>query len=201
MNLTPEYLNALILINLKKNETKVLLFILTKTWLEEKEMANLSQIDIATGANIYISKVAETLSSLAGYRIIEWNSEKELIKPLSPTEWTKKYSQPKEVGTREQEIFDYWNEMDIMKHTDIGRHHPHIKASLSKYSVSDLKKAIKNYATILKSNEYFWTYRWQLGEFLVRGLGKFLDIAKPFENWLVSKKKEKPEEKSIYPEL
>ena len=200
MNITSEYLNALIWANLNKNETKVILFILMKTWYEEKEMANLSQIDIAAGANIYISKVADTLSLLAGHKIIEWDSEKGIIRPLLSNEWTKKLSQPKEVGIKEQEIFDYWNEADIIKHKDIGEHHPHIKSALQKYSIGDIKNAIKNYATVLKSDEYYWTYRWQLSEFLLRGLGKFLDVVRPFENYSKNKKKQS-EEKSIYEDL
>jgi len=199
LNLTSEYLNALIWINLNKNETKVLLFILTKTWCEEKEMINLSQIDIAAGANVYISKVADALSLLAGHKIIEWDSEKGIIKPLLPNEWTKKLSQPKEVGIREQEIFDFWNEMDIMKHKDIGRYHPHIKAALNKYSISELKKAIQNYAIILKSpDEYRWDWTWPLDHFLTRGLERFLDIAKPLENF---RKKKTPEEKALFEDL
>lgn len=198
MNITPEYIKALVMIDLKKNETKVLLYILSETWLAERDHVQLSQVDIAAGANIYIAKVTETLSMLAAHRIIDWDEKVTLITPLPEKEWTKKFSQPKEVGEREFDVFDYWNKQDIVKHKDIAKYHPHIKAALRKYSIGDIRKAIENYNTILKSDEYRWDYKWPLDQFLVRGLDRFMDINNPFENFRIKKG---AEEKSIYKEL
>ena len=43
-----------------------------------------------------------------------------------------------------------------------------IELRLKDYSVDDLKKAITNYAQILKSREYTWSYAWTIREFLTR---------------------------------
>ena len=61
----------------------------------------------------------------------------------------------------------------------------HINSSLSTYSVDDICNAIKNYSVVVKEEQYYWTYRWKLEEFLLRGLDKFLDENKPLENFLL----------------
>jgi len=65
-----------------------------------------------------------------------------------------------------------------------------IHSALKEYSEYDIKVSIEKYSKILKGDEYFWTYKWTLDEFLVRGLTKFLES--PTENFLKEKgKKEK----------
>lgn len=54
-----------------------------------------------------------------------------------------------------------------------------LEKALKEYSVEELKEMIEFYATILeagvpeKEQKYFWSYKWNLFEFLTRGLKKF----------------------------
>ena len=68
-----------------------------------------------------------------------------------------------------------------------------ISGALATYSPDELKKAIDNYHAILTSDEYYWTYKWTLEEFLQRGVEKFLTDA-CFENY--KKGKEQPIKKA-----
>jgi len=59
-----------------------------------------------------------------------------------------------------------------------------IEATLKEYLPEIIIKAIENYGEIVKHPElYFFTYKWELLEFLQRGLRKFVDEAQPFENF------------------
>jgi len=58
------------------------------------------------------------------------------------------------------------------------------------YWTDDICNAICNYERVLNGKEYFWTHRWTLKEFLQRGLDRFMDEAKPLDNFL-KKDKEK----------
>lgn len=63
-----------------------------------------------------------------------------------------------------------------------------IAATLEDYPADVIIKAIENYGHVIAHPElYFFSYKWELAEFLQRGLRKFMDDAKPLENF----KKEK----------
>ena len=77
-------------------------------------------------------------------------------------------------------IFEYWNEKKIMVHKNLTTiYRTEIKKALKDYGEEDLKDLIQLYATILEKGKaqhekkYFWTYQWNLYEFLKRGLPKF----------------------------
>lgn len=81
-------------------------------------------------------------------------------------------------------IFEYWNSKGIIRHRELKqRWRKTINARLKHYTAEQIKEAIDNYATVLSSEEYYWTYRWTLEEFLKRGLDKFLTENKPLENY------------------
>ena len=42
--------------------------------------------------------------------------------------------------------------------------------------------AFENYAFILNSPDYSWSYKWTMEDFLNRGLHKFVNEAQPFDN-------------------
>jgi len=74
-----------------------------------------------------------------------------------------------------QTVFEYWNEQNIVVHRTLP-----VDAELElnrliakDYPLQSLLEAIKLYNTILKGEEYFWNYKWNLFEFLKRGLKKF----------------------------
>jgi|SRR5690625_58900 len=87
-------------------------------------------------------------------------------------------------------LFNYWNEQNIIKHRKMNQAmKSHINARLKEYSFEELKKAISNYAEILKSDEYYWTHKWSLQDFMKpNNVTRFVDEADPFNNF----KKDKP---------
>lgn len=97
-----------------------------------------------------------------------------------------------------REVLDYWNSKKITQHkrltTDLERG---IVIALRKYSFEELKELIDFYATILEpglsesEKKYFWTYKWNLWEFLQRGTKKF--DGQDVSNYLRKQKVEGPE--------
>ena|SRR5699024_7984863 len=86
-------------------------------------------------------------------------------------------------------LFNYWNEQGIIKHRSINQSmRSHINARLEDYSVEELQKAISNYATILKSDNYYWTHKWSLQDFMKpNNVTRFVDEAEPLENFKSNK--------------
>lgn len=95
-----------------------------------------------------------------------------------------------------QEIFDYWNSFNIICHESIDKFKSKIKLSLKSYSLKEIKISILNYNTILKDDKYYWSYYWQLDEFLKRGLERFMDFNICSKNFL-NKKQLKGNDKAI----
>jgi len=91
-------------------------------------------------------------------------------------------------------IFEHWNSKKIIVHKKLtDKIKRKISGALNTYSPDEIKKAIDNYSTVLTSDEYYWTYKWTLEDFLQRGLEKFLTDA-CFENY--KKGKEQPTKKA-----
>ncbi|MAT59184.1 MAG: hypothetical protein CMF23_14525 [Ignavibacteriae bacterium] len=86
----------------------------------------------------------------------------------------------------EKSIFDYWNMQQIKRHGDklFQKYKSKISTALKYYSEEDLKTAISNYSIILKSEEYFFNYKWTLIEFLSRGVEKFIDLETAKSNYI-----------------
>lgn len=80
-------------------------------------------------------------------------------------------------------IYDFWNEKNIIQHREIEKHKPAIKAKLKNYSEAEITEAISNYKKILDGPEYWFSYQWTLTEFLQRGLDRFLTANNPFKNY------------------
>ena len=107
----------------------------------------------------------------------------------------KKPQKNKEIYAR---FLEKWNAEDIVKHKKVTTR---MKKTIDKalknadYTELEIFTAFKNYATILKAPQYFWTYQWTMEDFLNRGLHKFVDEARPFAN---NKKEVKPVSKNPY---
>jgi hypothetical protein len=84
-------------------------------------------------------------------------------------------------------IFDYWVSFKSLiqhqKKTD--DHIKAIKKAVSKYSEQLVKDGIKNYATVLASDEYYFSHKWTLDIFLTQknALPQFLPEAEPLNNY------------------
>ncbi len=86
-------------------------------------------------------------------------------------------------------LFEFWNSLKLIEHKKIDKFAPSLRNALKDYLGTQVRKAMVNYATVVKDDKYFFSYRWTLKEFLTRvnGLEKFLDINTPLENFLVDK--------------
>lgn len=85
-------------------------------------------------------------------------------------------------------IFEHWNSKNIIQHRKLSdKLKRTINNALKDYAQEEICKAIDNYAVILRDDKYFWSYKWTLGDFLQRGIDKFLTNA-CFENYKNDKK-------------
>jgi len=88
------------------------------------------------------------------------------------------------------EILKYWNSKDIVVHRKLPKSNNTTlegalkslvngqpKLGLEGYTTDEIKHAIDNYAEVINSDKYYWTYKWNLTEFLVRGFEKFYNDA------------------------
>jgi len=75
------------------------------------------------------------------------------------------------------QVWDFWNDLNIIRHRDISKYSGAINGRLRFYSVSELCQAIQNYNDILHSDRHWFSYRWTLDQFLSRknALDNFVD--------------------------
>lgn len=112
--------------------------------------------------------------SLANVPVIQSESESE-------SKYT--YSEP-------EEIFQCWNSHSIIEHKKLtDKMKTAINGALKDYAVDDIKKAISNYSEILSGDEYYFSYKWTLTDFLKRGLEKFMDLETARGNYATDKPK------------
>ena len=99
-----------------------------------------------------------------------------------------------------QLVGNHWNSKEIVVHgpATIAKCEVVFKRNLlapfgrGDYWTDDICKAICNYCTVLSDKKYFWDHRWTLREFLQRGVDRFVDEAKPLENFLAKKIETQP---------
>lgn len=88
-------------------------------------------------------------------------------------------------------IFEYWNEKGIVKHRELTQKmRSTINARLETYTVDELREAIDNYSSILKSDKHFFSYKWALNDFFnPSNVVMFLTENDPYTNYLKDKNK------------
>jgi hypothetical protein len=57
------------------------------------------------------------------------------------------------------------------------------------YGIEEFKAAVKNYAEIISDDDYWFTHKWAMWDFIMRGLHKFVDKVDPHEQYLKNEKK------------
>ena len=87
------------------------------------------------------------------------------------------------------QIFNFWNEQKIKIHKKIT---DQIKREISNrvkdYGVDLIKQSILNYSKILNNPDSYWfDYKWDLKDFLHRGLEKFMDWEVAHKNYIRDK--------------
>ena len=85
-----------------------------------------------------------------------------------PTPPTKTYK-----ATSINTIFDFWNEQEIIKHRDLEKYRPNINSALKKYTEEEIITAMKNYVAVYRDEASWWTHKWNIRDFLQRGLDRF----------------------------
>lgn len=71
-------------------------------------------------------------------------------------------------------LFNLWNEQAIIKHKTLtDKMKRAIDRASKDFNLEEISQAIKNYAEILKGDQYYFKHSWTLHDFLQRGLEKF----------------------------
>ena len=74
-------------------------------------------------------------------------------------------------------IFNLWNSLKIIQHKNINKIKSKIIAALKVYTIKELESAIRNYAYVFSNRDkFYWTYKWQLKDFLDNGVDRFLPV-------------------------
>src|SRR5699024_12253188 len=86
-------------------------------------------------------------------------------------------------------LCNHWSERGRRKQRKMNQAmKSHINATLQEYSLDELKQAIYNYSNILKSDNYYWTHKWSLQDFMKpNNVTRFVDEAEPFNNFKSNK--------------
>jgi hypothetical protein len=82
-------------------------------------------------------------------------------------------------------IYTHWNSKKIIVHNHFtDKMKRAINARIAEKTAPDaIIKAIDNYAIVLHSQDHYFSYKWNLADFMKRGLDKFFDNADPFNNF------------------
>ena len=96
----------------------------------------------------------------------------------------------KELNNDVYTLFECWNKKEIIKHRKLSHQmQSHINARLKEYSRDELVDAINNYETILSSDDYYWTHKWTLQDFMKpNNVSRFVNEANPLNNFKSNKK-------------
>lgn len=96
-------------------------------------------------------------------------------------------NEQKDKNAKIKEILDHWISCNMIEHSietllpKLKKQHREI---IKNNEIEKIKQAITNYATVINDQKYWFTYRWSLWDFLIRGLDKFVDEIKPLDNYL-----------------
>ncbi len=95
---------------------------------------------------------------------------------------------------KSDQVYNFWNEKQIVVHRAFtGELKTKCVREINKiikqgYSEQDIFDAINNYSQVLSDSvKYYFSYKWNLDEFLKRGFSKFKTDASPFTNYLRDK--------------
>ncbi len=83
-------------------------------------------------------------------------------------------------------VFNHWNSLGVIKHKVMTETmQTAIRSALNNYSAEEICQAMTTYGQILSGEEYYWSYKWTLEEFIRRGLEKFMDADAARENYRI----------------
>jgi predicted phage replisome organizer len=125
-------------------------------------------------------------------------------KSVEPTVETTDHLLSNSYSSSFSSIFDYWNSKDIIKHRELTEEiSKSIEKALNTYTEEEIKCYIDRYAEVLKDEEYFFSYKWTLSQFLSRkeGISSFADDGDKWVNYQAEKKPKEYDEDAYFAEL
>ena len=92
-----------------------------------------------------------------------------------------------------RDLFDHYLSQNIIQHKKLTNSmRSAAKARLKDYSFDELKQAITNYATVLKSDNYWFTHKYTFADLMRdKDIRKFVDEADPINNFAKDSYKQK----------
>ena len=88
-------------------------------------------------------------------------------------------------------VANHWNDKKPLQTSAITTINRHIQKKhrdvLNDLGEEQAKKSIDNYTEILSNDIYYFSHSWSLWDFIVRGMEKFIDEAKPHQNYITDK--------------
>lgn len=84
-----------------------------------------------------------------------------------------------------EDILAFWNEHQIVVHKQTPALISRIVRLIRKFDhkPDQVKESIGNYAAVMRSELHFWNYKWNLDEFLSRGVARFANSMSPLEKY------------------
>jgi hypothetical protein len=124
----------------------------------------------------------------------DWKADRSDLNKLNKTKQNKKIYIQSDLENQTQgmeensnmigRVFEHWNEKGIIQHRKLNdKIKLAINTALNDYSVDEICQAIDNYAIILNNDQYYWSYKFTLNEFIEKGLDKFLDFDTAAKNF------------------
>lgn len=88
----------------------------------------------------------------------------------------------------ELDILHFWNEMGIIKNKKTKKREATIRSSLKDRTIDEIKNSISNYKKILDDKNCFFNYKWNIEDFLKKGVEKFIDYDIAKNNFTIKTK-------------
>ena len=126
---------------------------------------------------------------------IEMGQSPDIRPPELELELDKEIEKEKKNKYITDEILLYWNSKENLQTHKVDTVKLYIKKRhndiLKSYSENEILRAIDNYSDILMDNDkYYFSHRWPIWDFIIRGLHNFLDSSTPKINYLNKYKKD-----------
>ena len=89
------------------------------------------------------------------------------------------------VGTQARELFDYWNSKKLRVHKAFQSNYiERFTKIIQKYSIEEIKTFIDHYEKIVHDPNYYWTYIWDLQDFIDPRAERYLRFADGGQEWV-----------------
>ena len=106
------------------------------------------------------------------------------------------------LNTPARELFDYWNSKKLRVHKMFQVHYlERLTKILQKYTLEEVKHFIDNYETVVHDKNFYWTYIWDLQDFIDTKEERYLRFADGgdiFENYKADINKAREARKTLF---